>query len=392
MAAAAVTTMQPAEGGLERLLAPQRAFMDRFGDQLEQLLSVCVYLVPVEEDPQDVTGFYNQVLYSGIDLFNLYRTVLLRQPAAVPVCLPDAGRGDVECLASSSTRSRRLRNLRITYTAAAFILRGIRAVQVLLEMHATKTALNAASGQQRAPWRRTLMLCLRIEVVKLALKLILRKQMPFGFYVDEEALEDAEPPRTRLGAESSMGLGELSATDGTSVPQYVGRRSGRTLPALGAASTPGGRIAGSPAPPAAPLSIAGLANERSPDSPALFLADVLFHGRPFVHLFLLLRHGPRSWTAWLSAFLIDRISLGLLETRVRPTDGTRAAKLELAELQRRRRLIWYALARSPFFDKVLLRPCEVLDSIVKRIPILNMFNLVELFLALRSFYFATSAT
>ena len=52
---------------------------------------------------------------------------------------------------------------------------------------------------------------------------------------------------------------------------------------------------------------------------------------------------PRSWAAWVMAFLLERVALALLASEVVLRPGTRAAALELAELARRRSSQWWAL-------------------------------------------------
>lgn len=340
------------QGTFERLMSTQRVFMDTYGESLEQLLSVLVYMVPVQEEEEDLTGFWSQVVYSTIDLFNMYRTVLLREPAVVPVALPTNG--------DRPTVS--LQQLRRRYTMSAFTLRAIRSVQVLVEMRATKTR-----GADHA-----LKVCMQLEIVKLILKMILRTAMPFSIYVDEDALEEVDPPKTRAGTLARQSY----LTDGVQVvpgadQAFVGRRTGKALRAL---------------------TTTGLCGNVSPSSTRLLLAEALFHGRPLVHLFLLRRRGVKSWFAWFFAAVVDRVSVALLQSGINPTANTRAAALELAEVRRRSWLALYAFARSPCFERFLQRPSVLLNSVISRIPVLNLFNFVELFLALQPFYFTTSGS
>jgi len=113
----------------------------------------------------------------------------------------------------------------------------------------------------------------------------------------------------------------------------------------------------------------------------------------------MLRRGEDKWS-WLAGVLPDLISLKLLESlrtrslctgaqwRSKPSPPT----LPATELQRRRTLLLWSLLRSPVFDAVLRKPIEGLDRIWRKIPILNCFNLIELALILRPFYFTTSGT
>ncbi|CAE8685514.1 unnamed protein product [Polarella glacialis] len=366
-------------GAIEAALAAQRSFMSRWGEPLEQLLSVGVFLVPVQEEEDDHAGFYSQAVYSATDLFNLYRTVLLRSPDELPVCEPSAS-GTVCATGSSSPQ---LRHLRLTYTLAAFALRSIRSVQVLLEMHAAR----------RGGPRHALHVCLRIEVVKLALKMLLRSRMPFAFYVDEDAIEEVEPPKLleqKRAMMSSLGQTPPEGAAGVAGSStFVGRRSGRALPALEGSGDTSLAVAQPPPPRVAD----GLRADSTPVGDArLVAAELLHHSRPLLHLLLLLRRGRKSWVAWWAAFLIDRLSLAFLVPQVSPRPGTRAAALEVAEVRRRKNLMWWALARSPAFDLVLLRPCQILDQVLKRIPVINLFNIMELFLVLQPNYFSTSGS
>ncbi|CAE7938475.1 pex16 [Symbiodinium sp. KB8] len=365
-------------------LAAQRAFMDRWGEQLEQMLQMCVVLVPVQEDDDDKAGFWSQAVYSLSDLFNLYRTVVLRSPEEIPVCdNPNTG-----IVSMTQPPSKELRRARLTYMLAAFALRALRSIQVLVEMDAFRR-----KGSKHA-----LRVCFRLEIVKLVLKVFLRLRMPFSFYVDEVAIEDAEPPKlleqrnaALLGKRDEQAT-ESDAACAAAETVYVGRRTGRSLKALEAQGPGNGDTA--PQPAAAPPArvAAGLGEDRTPNTRQIVVAEVLHHMRPLLHLTMLHRRGRKSWGAWLVAVLLDRISAGLLEQELRPKSGTRAAALELAEVRRRQNQVWWALLRSPMFDKLLRRPSEALDWVLKKIPVINMFNIVELALVLQPFYFSTSGS
>ncbi|CAE7420207.1 pex16 [Symbiodinium pilosum] len=358
--------------------------MDKWGEQLEQMLQMCVVLVPVQEDDDDKAGFWSQAVYSLSDLFNLYRTVVLRSPEEIPVC--DKQNGGV--VSVSQPPSKELRHARLTYMLAAFALRAIRSIQVLIEMDAFR----------RRGSKEALKVCTRIEIVKLVLKVFLRMRMPFSFYVDEVAIEDAEPPKlleqrnaALLGKRDQQTSSEATPSEATAQTAYVGRRTGRSLKALEAQSSNGDVEQQPTAAPPARVA-AGLREDRSPITSQIVLAEVLYHSRPLLHLAMLRRRGRKSWAAWLVAVLLDRISAGLLAQELRPNSGTRAAALETAEVRRRQNQVWWALLRSPMFDKLLRRPSETLDWILKKIPVINMFNIVELALVLQPFYFSTSGS
>lgn len=353
-------------GPIEAFLAAQRTLMETWGEPLEQMLSVGVYMIPVQDDEDDKAGFASQAVYSAIDLFNLYRTLVLRRPEELPVC----EHGGSEIVVSPASAD--LRRRRLIYTSVAFLLRALRSVQVLLEMYVTRR-----SGPDRA-----LRLCIKIETLKLVLKMLLKSQAPFSLYVDEDAIEDAEPPKLTEQQRQMLSAGASNTANTT----FVGRRSGKTLQALQA----DGSAATAPIPP--PRVAAGLRLASTQASQKLALAETLHHSRPLLQLFFILRRGRKSWAAWLLAYLMDRASLTLLQSVVKPQPGTRAAALELAEVRRRSNLMWWSLARSPVFDRFLQGPCETLDRLMNKIPVLNLFNVVELFLVLQPFYFSTSGS
>merc|ERR1719469_1543843 len=146
---------------------------------------------------------------------------------------------------------------------------------------------------------------------------------------------------------------------------FVGRRSGKTLPALDAGP---------------PRMLRGTDPSRS--NLKMLLAELLFHCRPFVQLGMLMKLGRQSWMAWLTALAMDRASVALLFQSLKVKSfvsmGTRAARLELGEVSRRKQQLWWALGRSPVFDKFLKWPCEILDRIISKIPVLDMFRIMEL--------------
>lgn len=64
------------------------------------------------------------------------------------------------------------------YGSASLALEIVRALQLLLEVHAMR---------QKGDSRR-LGLCSRLEILKLALKMLLRAVSPFAFYCDEQSV------------------------------------------------------------------------------------------------------------------------------------------------------------------------------------------------------------
>jgi len=338
-------------------------FMEQYGSSIEHSLSLLMYMVPVNDEEDDYIGFQSQCIQTVSDLFELYRTSLLRNPNDVPV--------------AHTVGSLLLQKKRRAYTLAAWALRVVRAIQLLFEMHSFRT-----HGQHTS-----LRTCFRIEIIKFALKMFVRSQMPFSFYVDDEAVEAVDAPHAQKPRNTALGDARFPQADSSrsktvyskavtgSGDSFVGRRSGKTLQGL--PSVQSSRLA---------------INDGTPLTGQIVLAEALFHGRPLLHLLTLLWRGHKSWLAWLVALLFDRMSVVLISRSLRPRLNTRAAALEEAELKRRQWQTLWAIARTPFFDKFLMRPTQALDRIlIKRIPLVNMLNLVELHLALRQFYFTTSS-
>ncbi|CAD7973818.1 unnamed protein product [Amoebophrya sp. A120] len=132
-----------------------------------------------------------------------------------------------------------------------------------------------------------------------------------------------------------------------------------------------------------------------------------------------------SWPAWWAAVLVDLLSIQLQwQNQNTTSNNTTAApswegsaadhhdrqeygknkhtttsssqehqiiNLQQLELKRRRSLLLYALIRSPFFEKFF--PAERLQKMWERIPVVGKhFNLVQLLLLWRPYYFYTSGT
>lgn len=340
-----MTTVVANPGFLDKFLDAQRLLMEKYGSSIEQILLLLLNFQPVNDEEDDRVGLKGQALYSLVDLFNLYKGMLLRPAGTVPVVTKDPAQHQMMCR---------------VYGSSAFVLRAIRSVQALIELH----MLRQHGGDH------ALRLCLRLEVSKLCIKALLFSLLPFRFSVDEEALETIPPNEKETGGANQS-------------PNFVGSRSGRKLPAL---RSLGGVASSSSA-------VGSITHNVTPSSPALYAAELLFHLRPVFHIALLRRRGMHSWAAWCFAFLTDRISLHCLETSLRRfEEGSTSSAMEWAEVRRRRACLSWCLARSPCFDKLFKGIAERLNNLIKRIPVINLFNLLDLLLALQPLYFSTSAT
>ncbi|CDJ40440.1 hypothetical protein, conserved [Eimeria tenella] len=297
------------------------------------------------------------------------------------------------------------------YGFVSLALKVVRALQLLLEVNALRSG---GEGPRFA-------LCLRLELVKLLLKLILHALTPFAFYCEEQSVYQAlavQKEKQKILESERMR------------PSY-GRRTGRKIPPLPSTArqfpNDGQAAFAAAAKEQLPrqwivLVIEWLFNElRAISSPSRMvatwhhlrltpwrlwifkagchpayphrpvLAEVLYHLRPFIHLYLLKRaKTTKSWTSWLAAMLVEANSVSLLHSC--PEVMERLSPIEAAELHRRLTGLPYALLRPPFFDKFLARPCEAIDFVVSRVPLLNHFNVLDAFLAYRDLYFISSNT
>lgn len=341
-------------------MAAQRRFLQQHGEMAEQLLAIGVCLLPVARDGEGSVSLGSQSAFALLDIFGLYRTMLLRSPQDIPVPIP-----------SSSPVSRELlRKLRRRYSAAAFALRATRIGQILVEGHALKVG-----GEQRALWS-----CLAVETLKLPLKAVMHWTTDFGFFVDDETI-------------ALVGQQEV-------VAQQHGQQFG------------------SPQPLPMKKQWRGIRPRTSRSTPWVLFAELLFHCRPIVQLGLMIwltkkkrdvegssddtgtselvekqrQFKRQRWVVWALSLLMDILATSWLSAaRLRP-EWTYAGALERAEVRRRMKLLPWAFARSPFFESVLERPAKAADRLISSVPILNVFNMLEVFLAFRHFYSYTSAT
>lgn len=303
---------------MDAVLGLQRGFLTNHGNTIEQLLQCGMVLMPATASMRsgsDQVGFQEQAMYSLIEVFGLYRSFVLRE--ARP------------SLVDPTPQNERL------YTTCAFFLRALRSVQVLFEIDA----------RRRGGRKAAVSLCIKIEFIKLVLKGICMRLLPFSLYVDDECVDK-----------------------GVVGTEYVGRRSGMRLPGFCQAQEVAVQV-------------------RSTKD---VLGEAFFHLRPFLHL-LTLRSRGENWLSWMISVIPDLISLKLLH-RHENASLDAAPTLPHQEIQRRRVALLWALMRSPFFDKVFKAPLVALDDVWKRIPGLNLFNIIELFLVLRPYYFSTSGT
>lgn len=58
-------------------------FLDKYGDSLESMMNFSIMMTPMSED-----GLREQMIYSVMDVFNVYKTMVRRSTADVPVAEP----------------------------------------------------------------------------------------------------------------------------------------------------------------------------------------------------------------------------------------------------------------------------------------------------------------
>eukprot|EP00919_Chromeraceae_sp_WS-2016_P010453 GHVR01024430.1.p1 GENE.GHVR01024430.1~~GHVR01024430.1.p1 ORF type:complete len:279 (+),score=114.24 GHVR01024430.1:129-965(+) len=132
-----------------------KRLLETWGKNIEDFVRVLLFLVPMGEDTTR-NEIFIQTVYSCYDVFVLYRKTIL-----------------------SYTNANYYKH-RVLYELLSFILKTIRCCQVLLEIKWTHTL-----GRQKA-----LVKCLKLEIFKLFIKIILHSVSIFPVSVDESAIEE----------------------------------------------------------------------------------------------------------------------------------------------------------------------------------------------------------
>ncbi|CDJ27699.1 uncharacterized protein EMH_0010240 [Eimeria mitis] len=410
---------------LQGMLEWHRCILEMYGGTIEDITRLALQVLPAHAaDDQSERRFL--IIQGLFDVFCLYRSHFLSPPGELlqaealhhqwkrrrDCSLETAGISSVTDI--SRTPAVPLLNARpveggtntveglptsirlALYGAISLALKVIRALQLLLEVSALR---RGGEGPRFA-------LCLRLELLKLILKLVLRALTPFAFYCDEQSISQA------LATQKEKRI----ISDSEKLRPFYGRRTGRKIPPLPSAARQVADDHQAQITAAAEqqlpqqwalLVVLWLFNElKANTSPSRLrvllnlmhstawrpvLGEVLYHIRPFIHLYLLRRaKSTKSWTPWLVAIFIEANSISLLHGS--PQVMEHLSPVEAAELHRRLTGLPYALLRPPFFDKFLARPVEAIDFVVRRVPLLNHFNVLDAFLTYRDLYFTTSNT
>uniref|UniRef100_A0A0G4HIC9 Peroxisomal membrane protein PEX16 n=1 Tax=Chromera velia CCMP2878 TaxID=1169474 RepID=A0A0G4HIC9_9ALVE len=188
--------------------------LTRYGSNIEDFLRVLLYLVPIDET-DDESAILAQSFYSFFDLFVLYRQT---------VC---GDTRDLVRLAGVPAGAFAF------WESVAFVLRGLRCFQGLIEVRARRRGV--AASLRQALW---------VELFKILLKAVLFGMSPFRLHVEETALFDAEAraqndrdtdgemERERAEREQQRAAAAARA------PPFRGKRSGKVLRPLTKISIP----------------------------------------------------------------------------------------------------------------------------------------------------------
>ncbi|KAL8453878.1 hypothetical protein Emag_001686 [Eimeria magna] len=304
-----------------------RSLLDLYGGPCEEIMRLALQVLPAQAT--DYQSERRLLFIQGLfDVFCLYRSHFLSPPegllhaealhqrgrlraerslgsagGASPSAgfLTDSDLYGVEKLfkAESDGRGGLPVSVRLAlYGAVSLALKIVRALQLLLEVNKLR---QGGEGQRFA-------LCMRLELLKLVLKMILYSLTPFALYCDEQSISQAVEihrgkQSTGKASTASPSCGRATATVGASRP-FVGYKGVEE-------------------------NVVMAWNQR--------------HRQPSNVLPL------ASMTLSVACFAFRACSLTGLP---------------------------YALLRPPFFDNFLARPCEAVDYIVRRVPLLNHFKCV----------------
>ncbi|RZF48972.1 hypothetical protein LSTR_LSTR003048 [Laodelphax striatellus] len=101
------------------------------------------------------------------------------------------------------------------------------------------------------------------------------------------------------------------------------------------------------------------------------VGETLFILKPLLHLSSMYVHGTKSWAPWTYSFLLDLISLALLDD-TKPNQNIHQSAHAHIIAQRKINMIRY-LFRSPFYDAITRRRLErVLTAIAETIPLTRL--------------------
>lgn len=318
----------------------QRTFLLTHGDNVSMGLQTALYMMPVNAE--------NTVQLQGInsisEVFQLYKSYVLRN-----------SRGSY------------------AYLISGFLLRAIRCVQCIAEMHR-----HSVSGKDSA-----LNLCTKLEFLKLGLKLLLRFLQPKQMRSFSKDLE----PNSIFIEDEIFEVVERDTLNPKEPEPYVGKRSGIMLPE--GRRTRNKRTVGKVAPRntdslSIPNSDDTFSSSFSSMDYKTVAAELLYHLRPLVQLRLI--KTEKKWVAWVLPVLMEACSLYLLRSKENLT------AMEKSEVQRRTQLFWYCLARDPMWALIFEKPVGYLDYAWNKIPGLNYLNIIQICLAFRPYYFTTSGT
>ncbi|CAD7959063.1 unnamed protein product [Amoebophrya sp. A25] len=384
--------MMPFES-FDEFLAWQRKFLEANGESIEMLLQNGVFFLP---GGLSGDGVQEQLLCSLSELFSVYRTLVCapQVPGIQAVTRPQVGASNV---CSSISKEQK-------YTVVLFLIRGIRCLQLVYEM--------------RYPSPKG---CAILEFLKILLKAgIAHFLYNRGRKGRIREVGDTSVLAPRFFVEESVWVEDANATVAERVKdretdqrkrdidlEFIGKRSGVRLR---------GRLHNIDVPPVAAAVTGPIGFELPQKKHGIVLTqaqrlvlsqrrkrqlvflDLLYQLRPLFVLYLQAKKKP--WLAWWTALLIDLGTSSVMEMLlVREkaeawtppgNDPTFRHRIECMELRRRRQACFWALLRSPFFEKYF--PEEKVQRFWDSLPVLKHFNIVQLLLLWRRYYFYTSGT
>ncbi|KAL8271259.1 hypothetical protein Esti_004825 [Eimeria stiedai] len=361
-----------------------RSFLDLYGGPCEEVMRLALQVLPAQA--ADYQSERRLLFIQGLfDVFCLYRSHFLsptegllhaealhqrgrlrveRSLGSAGVAPPSAGfltdfgLFDVEKISEAKSDGGEGLPLSVRlalYGAVSLALKIVRTLQLLLEVNKLR---QGGEGQRFA-------LCMRLELLKLVLKMILYSLTPFAFYCDEQSISQAV----------EIHKGKQIAAEAEKLTPCYGRRTGRRIHPLPSALSQAQEYQAPPVPRApelprkwALLVVLWVVKELKKTLSWHRISDIgnRLASCPWRSL--------KSWTPWLVALLVEAQSVSLLHGS--PQVMGRLSPIEAAELRRRVTGLPYALLRPPFFDKFLARPCEAVDYVVRRVPLLNHFKYV----------------
>ncbi|XP_015121058.1 peroxisomal membrane protein PEX16 [Diachasma alloeum] len=99
----------------------------------------------------------------------------------------------------------------------------------------------------------------------------------------------------------------------------------------------------------------------------LLIAETLYIMKPMIHLIAFIMKGNKNWIPWMTALVLDLLSLHIISKETKHTVYT---KEEKEEITRRRINLFLYILRSPFYDSCSkARILSLLDGLSNNVPL-----------------------